>query len=280
MSVRIAYFVAFLDQPHRHAGDGGPHRHAGVHQRQRAAAHRRHRRRAVRLEDVGDDADRVRELLERRQHALQRPLGQGAVADLAAAGAAHRSHFAGGERREVVVQHERLRRLAGLVDAVEPLHVVRRAERGRDERLRLAAREQRRAVRARQEPGLDRDRADSFGVAAVDALARLEHLRAERCCTRCPRAALRCPSRCPGTPSSSCSATSFFTRSTASMRVCLSFWLIASPILPFGQLLHARRRARRAISALRPLHLLGAAGLGEQLFLRSRSAPRCPAGRP
>src|SRR3546814_10689989 len=47
-------------------------RHARVHHRQRAAAHRRHRRRAVRLGDVGEDADRVRELLGRRQHAVQR----------------------------------------------------------------------------------------------------------------------------------------------------------------------------------------------------------------
>ncbi len=64
-----------------------------------------------------------------RQHALQRALGQVAVADLAAAGAAHRAHFTRGERREVVVQHERLRGLAGFVDGVEALHVVGGAER-------------------------------------------------------------------------------------------------------------------------------------------------------
>ena len=44
-------------EAHRHAGDRRLERHAGVHQRQRAAADRRHRRRAVRFEDVGDDAD-------------------------------------------------------------------------------------------------------------------------------------------------------------------------------------------------------------------------------
>ena len=58
-------FVAFLDEPHRDAGDGGLDRHAGIEQRERAAADRGHRRRAVRLEDVRHDADRVRELLER-----------------------------------------------------------------------------------------------------------------------------------------------------------------------------------------------------------------------
>ena len=44
-------------------------RDARVHERERAAADRRHRRRAVRLERLGDDADRVRELLLLRDHA-------------------------------------------------------------------------------------------------------------------------------------------------------------------------------------------------------------------
>ena len=104
--------LPFLDQAHRHAGDGGANRNAGVEQRERGAADRRHRRRAVRLENVRHDADRVREFLERRQHALNRALGQVAVADLAARRAAHRTHFTRRERREVVVQHERLGRLA------------------------------------------------------------------------------------------------------------------------------------------------------------------------
>ena len=43
-----------------------------------------------------------------RQHLAQRPLGQRAVADLAAAGAAQELHLADRERREVVVQHEAL----------------------------------------------------------------------------------------------------------------------------------------------------------------------------
>jgi hypothetical protein len=49
------------------------------------------------------------------------------VTDLATARAAHRPHLAGGERREVVVQHERLGRLGGVVDRIEPLHVIGRA---------------------------------------------------------------------------------------------------------------------------------------------------------
>ena len=52
---------------------------------------------------------------------------------------------------------------------VDDLLVARGAERGHDERLRLAAREQRRAVRARQDAGADGDRAHGARVAAVDA---------------------------------------------------------------------------------------------------------------
>ena len=60
--------VAFLDEAHRDARDVRLGRHAGVHQREARAAHRRHRRAAVRLGDLRDDAHRVREFLARRQH--------------------------------------------------------------------------------------------------------------------------------------------------------------------------------------------------------------------
>jgi hypothetical protein len=59
----------------------------------------------------------------------ERALGEGAVADLAAAGAAHGLRLAGGEGREVVVEVEALPRLAH--EAVDLLLVGRRAERGR-----------------------------------------------------------------------------------------------------------------------------------------------------
>ena len=172
--------LPFLDQPHRNAGDGAADRNARVHHRERAAADGGHRARPVRLEDLGDDAQRVREVGEVGEHGLQRALGQVAVADLATRRAAHRAHLAGGERREVVVQHERARRLARAVDRVEALRVVRGAERDGDERLRLAAREQRRAVRTRKEARVDRDRTDLVRRAPVDALLGAEHLRPER----------------------------------------------------------------------------------------------------
>ena len=119
------------------------------------AAYRRHRGGAVRLQDLGDHAQGVGEVLVLRQQRLQRALGEGAVPDLAAAGAADHLHLARGVGREVVVQHERLGRLAGHVDAVDPLLVVGGAEGDRDQGLGLAPGEQRRPVGPRQDAGLD-----------------------------------------------------------------------------------------------------------------------------
>ena len=103
----------------------------------------------------------------RRQHRHQRALGEAAVADLAPLRAADAAGFAGGERRHVVVEHEALLELAG--QRVDALRVALGAERGGDQRLRLAAREQRRAVGARQHAGADLDRPHGARVAAVDA---------------------------------------------------------------------------------------------------------------
>ncbi len=90
--------------------------------------------------------------------------------------AADRLDFTGRERREVVVQQERLGGLLRHVDRVDALLVPRRAQRDRHERLRLAAREQRRAVRARQYADLARDAAHRIEVTAVDPLAALQDL--------------------------------------------------------------------------------------------------------
>jgi hypothetical protein len=98
------------------------------------------------------------------------------VPDLAAAGAADHLDLAGAVRREVVVEHERLGRLARHVDAVDALLVVGGAEGHGHQRLRLAAGEERRAVRARQEAGLDADRPDRVGVPTVHPLALVEDL--------------------------------------------------------------------------------------------------------
>ncbi len=95
----------------------------------------------------------------------KRALGQGAVADLATAGAAQERHFAHRERREVVVQHEAL--LGFAFEGFQPLHVLAGAERGGDQRLGFAAGEDRRTVRARQHADLDPDVADLVELAAV-----------------------------------------------------------------------------------------------------------------
>ena len=126
--------------------------HARVHQRERRAADRGHRRRAVRLEDVGDDADRVGELLHRRDHRQQGPLGERAVADVAALRAAHEARLPDREGREVVVVEVALGGLQP--ERVEALLLAARAERRDRERLRLAAGEERGAVRARRDPDL------------------------------------------------------------------------------------------------------------------------------
>ena len=157
----MAKRVALLDEAHRDAGHRGLDRDAGVHQRERAAADRGHRGGAVGLEDVGDDADRVGELLLVGQHRAQRPLGERAVADLAPAGAAQELHLADGEGREVVVQHEALLVTLAPATRVDDLLVVGGAEGDRHERLRLAAGEERRAVGARQHADLARDRRGS-----------------------------------------------------------------------------------------------------------------------
>ncbi len=70
------------------------------------------------------------------------------------------------------MQHEVLAVLA--LERVDDLLVLAGTERGHDQRLRLAAGEQRRAVGARQDADLGHDRTDRLGVAAVDALAGVE----------------------------------------------------------------------------------------------------------
>ena len=98
----------------------------------------------------------------------ERALGERPVADVTALGAAHEAGLAHRERREVVVVPVELLRLEP--EGVEPHLLLQRAERGDGQRLRLAAREERRAVRARRDADLDRDRADLALAAAVGAL--------------------------------------------------------------------------------------------------------------
>ena len=97
---------------------------------------------------------RVRPLVGRREHRHDRPLGERAVADLAALRRADPAGLAGRERREVVVVHVPL----AIVDAdrVEHLLHARHAEGDDRQHLRLAPLEQARAVRRRDDPDLGR----------------------------------------------------------------------------------------------------------------------------
>ena len=116
---------------------------------------------------LGDLTDRVRELLARRQHRHQRPLGERAVADLAPLGRADPAGLTGRVRREVVVVHVALGALGG--ERVELLLHPEHVQRGDAQDLGLAALEQRRAVHPRDDVDLGGQRPDVGQAAAVDA---------------------------------------------------------------------------------------------------------------
>ena len=96
------------------------------------------------------------------------------MADLAPAGATQEARLAHRIGREVVVQHEALAVLA--LEHVHDLLVLAGAEGRGDQRLGLAAREERRAVAARQRADLALDGANIAGRPPVDARSAVEDL--------------------------------------------------------------------------------------------------------
>ncbi len=98
--------IPFLDQTDGDAGHRIGNRDPRIHERQSPAADAGHAAGAIGLEDVGDDPDRVRELVWARNHRLETTLGQGTVADFAAARPTDRTAFADAERREIIIEHE------------------------------------------------------------------------------------------------------------------------------------------------------------------------------
>jgi hypothetical protein len=160
--------LVFEDQAHRDARRRPLQRHAGIHQRERGSAHGRHRGRAVRLGDLGDDADGVGEVFLRRQDRTNCSPRQFAMADFTPSRCADAAGFTDREGREVVMQQERL--LVGSVQRVDPLLVFAGAERCDHDRLRFTAGEQRRTVRARQQADFRNDRTHGDEVTAVDTL--------------------------------------------------------------------------------------------------------------
>ncbi len=151
--------------------------HAPVHQRQGRCAHRTHRGGTVGGEHFGHETQRVRELVDVRDHRQQRPLGEQAVADLAALGRTHAAGFAIGERRHVVVMHVALLVAVG-VDGVEHLVHARHAERQNVEHLGLTTLEQAGAVRRVDETNLRRNRTEVGRGATVHAHTVVDDARA------------------------------------------------------------------------------------------------------
>ncbi len=103
----------------------------------------------------------------RRDHSLERALCERPVADVTALRASHAARLADGERREVVVVH--VAAVALQRQVVDPLALFLRAEGQQAHDLRLAAREERRAVRARHDGDLAVDRTDGLCGATVGA---------------------------------------------------------------------------------------------------------------
>ncbi len=103
---------------------------------------------------------------------------QVAVTDLATAGAALRTGFAGGEGREVVVQQKTFG--AMFHDIVDDFLIELSAEGHRGERLCLAAGEEGRAVGSRHEVHLAPDGPDLVGLTSVETLALVEDGAAHR----------------------------------------------------------------------------------------------------
>src|SRR2546421_8460094 len=98
------------------------------------------------------------------------------MANLAALRGSHAPGLAGRVRRHVVVHHEALAVLAG--ERVDDLLIAPGAERDGDERLGLAAGEERRTVRARQHTDAHGHWTHGARVAAVDARLAVEDLAA------------------------------------------------------------------------------------------------------
>ena len=149
-------------------------RHTGRQQAQAAAADGGHGGRTVGFGDFGYDTHGVAEIFRLGQNCNQCTFRQAAVADFAAFGRTHAADFAGGIRREVVMQHEAVGVFAG--ERVNDLLVARSTQSGYGQGLSFTARKQCGTVGARQHAGLNIDRADSAGIAAVDARLSVKNL--------------------------------------------------------------------------------------------------------
>ncbi len=160
------------DKPDRYSGHRRLDRDSGVHERERTGADRRHRGRAVRAKALPNDPYGVGELILAWDDRGQRPLGKRAVSYLAPARRANRTRFAGGERREVVMQQEPFELFRTQV--VDLLRVADGSERAYTEHLGLAPCEQPGAMWAREQSDLAGDRTNIGQATAIRAFPRLQ----------------------------------------------------------------------------------------------------------
>src|SRR4029077_6249964 len=98
---------------------------------------------------------------------MDRAPGKLAMADLAPPWSAHSSGLADRERRGIVMQEKSL--LLRSLQRVDPLLLLAGAERRHHQGLALAAREQGRAVRPRQNADFRNDGTHGLDIAAIDA---------------------------------------------------------------------------------------------------------------
>ena len=100
------------------------------------------------------------------------------MADFAPAGAAQEAHLTHAERGEVVVEHEAFEGFA--LQHIQALLIFAGSQRGRNQRLRLAAGKQRGAVRAGQKSDFGSDGAHLVKGALVRPLPLLQDVIAEQ----------------------------------------------------------------------------------------------------
>ena len=134
-------------------------------EREATRAHRRHGRRSVALCDGALEPNDERELLVARDDRRERALGEVPVSNLAAVRRPDPPSLPHARRRKEVVKVKAP--ILVIADAIRALRVNLPAERRRRDRLRLAARKQRAAVRAREKTTFRGDWTDRVNVAPV-----------------------------------------------------------------------------------------------------------------
>src|SRR5712664_1939206 len=169
------FMILANDEAHGNAGAGRLERHAGVHKGERTAADGGHRRGAVGLQNIGDQAHGVRKFLFGRKQVRESALGERPVTDFAPAGTAKELYLTDAEGREVVVQHEALE-LILREEQVETLHIFLGAKSESGERLGFAARKERGAVNTREQADFASDLADFVEGAAIGTAALVENV--------------------------------------------------------------------------------------------------------